>query len=508
MEYILNKKTLAQPEYVLDTAVEQPVDTDVVLPDYCPDIERILCCSLIPKVYLANVSADRVNIEGSSCVRVMYVDGDRGCVRSYEYSVPFSTGIPLRENVSDCALYVEAKPEYLNCRAMSPRKLSLHGAFSLCVKVAVSSGLDYYTYDTDDDLQVLKKQIEVSELSGMCSESFTVQEDISVDINPEAGSVLSHRLQARITELKAIHNKIMLSADLKLELMYLSDIDKKEIGCMSYNIPVSRVIDCEGVDETSTIDGSLDVMSSEIRLSGDALGGSAVLGVDAKLCFSAMCYDRREIELLSDAFSTERGIDVSAALFSCRGDTVCRAFTDISKAKIDTGESIGRVIDVHGEKIVVNASFTDGSLRLDTKLCVGILFENGDGDIRYAERDAVVACQPDTEGCDCVDNVRAALESLSYRMLGSDSIELRAELGFRLTVSRRESCAAVTGVSAADDAPLCESDGSLVLYFTDGNEQIWDISKRFRSRPDDIVSENGLEGETVPDGIMLLIPTP
>ena len=55
MDYHLKKQTLPQVRYVLDTAVEQAVDIDLTLPDYCPDIERILSCSLEPGIYMANV---------------------------------------------------------------------------------------------------------------------------------------------------------------------------------------------------------------------------------------------------------------------------------------------------------------------------------------------------------------------------------------------------------------------------------------------------------------------
>ena len=81
MEYHLNKRSVSQRRNALDTASEQSVDFDLTLPDYCPDIERILSCNLDPKIYIANVSGDRLNIEGGACVRVMYADGDSGCVR-------------------------------------------------------------------------------------------------------------------------------------------------------------------------------------------------------------------------------------------------------------------------------------------------------------------------------------------------------------------------------------------------------------------------------------------
>ena len=41
MEYHLTKKSINTVRCALDTAVEQAVDIDLTLPDYCPDIERI-----------------------------------------------------------------------------------------------------------------------------------------------------------------------------------------------------------------------------------------------------------------------------------------------------------------------------------------------------------------------------------------------------------------------------------------------------------------------------------
>ena len=353
MEYNLEKKCIGQLTSALDTAAEQPVDIELTLPDYCPDIERILCCKLIPKVYMSGIGADRLNIEGGSCVRVMYVDGDRGCIRSYEYTQPFSESIPVGELPSDCAVITDLKPEYINCRALSPRKLSLHGAFSLRVKVCVKSDLCYCSDSSDNDLQIRRECMEVSDLSGLCTESFTVQEEIPAGAKTDISSVLSHRLSAKITELKAMHGKIMLSAELKLELMYLSDIESCKTECMSYSLPVSRVIDCDGADESSVIDGRLDVMSDELRLGGDALDGSALLSLEAKLCFSAVCYNEREIGIILDAFSTDREAETRLAPFSCVCSVLTKSFSDIGKAAISVDNSISEIIDLHCERLTV-----------------------------------------------------------------------------------------------------------------------------------------------------------
>ena len=505
MEYHLTKKSISRLRYAADTVTEQAVDVDLSLPDYCPDIEKILSCSLIPEVNLSNVSGDRLNIEGSSCLRVLYLDGDQA-LRMYEYRTPFSESVPLKGEIGDSAVYVDAKPEYLNCRALSPRKLSLHGAFSLSVRIAVTDDQPYYSCD-DDELQTKSDRLTVSSLSGLCSESFSVQEDISVSGKSDISALLSHRLTARITDVKAIRNKIMLNAELKLEMMYLSGIEDPELECLSYSLPISRVIDCDGVDENSVIDSDLNVMSGDVRLSDDALDGSSMLTLDARLCFNALCYAAEEIEVLSDAFSTDREAQVQTEPFSCSSGIVCRSFTDVGKATVGLDEEIGRILDVHCEKLSADHVASDDGVMIRAKMTVGIFFENSEKEKRYVERDAEFSYRPDTEGYPEILRLRAAAESLSYRLKDSRQLELRAEMCYRLTLCRRLNCAAVTGVSTDDDAPQRESDSTLILYYADSGDRVWDIAKRFCSRPADIIAENDLEGEEIDAGMMLMIPT-
>ena len=507
MEYHLTKKSLSRRRDILNTVSEQPVDFDLTLPDYCPDIERILSCTLIPKIYLANVSGDRLNVEGGSCVRILYVDSEKNCMRSYEYSQPFSESFPLSESPADSAVFVDAKPEYINCRALSPRKLSLHGAFSLYAVVAVGEAQEYASCEAQEELQMKGEALEASTLCGLCTDSFNIQEDIPAGAKDGVSALLSHRLTAGISELKAIQNKIMLTGELRLEVMYLSDGEKRDIRTLSYSLPLSRVIDCEGVDENAVIDGELNVLSEDLRLGGDALDESPVWGLEARLSFVALCWRTEKIEVLSDAFSTDRDVDVRLSPFSCCGSMTSRGFTDVGKAVLRIDEPIGRVIDVRCEKITAACTETDGSILLSAKLCAGVLYENASGELRYTERDAEFTYRPETEGCDCAQRVRAAVESMSYRLTDDNTLELRVELCWRMAMCRRLSCPCVSAVSGDDDAPARPRESSLILYYADGSDSVWDISKRFSSRPEDVRAENALEDDQITAGMMLLIPS-
>ena len=505
MEYNLCKKSAAAVGWLLDTVAEKPVDADITLPDYCPDIDRILRCVLIPKVYMANVSGDSLNVEGNTCVRVIYLDGGKGGIRCYEHTVPFSESFPLKDSPERYAVYVDLKPEYINCRAMSPRKLSLHGAFSLYARVAAEKPLTYCGYD-GDDLQVKTHTEQISALSGICSDLFSLSEEVPMNGRPAITSVIGDRLTARITELKAIHNKIMLTGEGRLELLYVSD--QNETESLSYTFPISHIADCEGVEDGDLLDGRLDVLSSDLSHSSDALDGSSLLSVDMKLCFNALCWREEKITLTEDAFSTTIDVQPRLSPLTFCSRRRCLRFTDIAKENISIDDdTFAKIIDVGCDRIQVSAAVSGGAPLLSAKAQFSVLYDNADGETKHLSRDIDFNYNPSVDGCDSVENTAASIDSLSYRIIDEHTIELRAEIGYRMTVCDNVSRSAVTAVTADDDAPENKPDSALILYYADKGEEIWDISKRFCSRPADIMTENALEDDVLHGDVMLLIPT-
>ena len=60
MEFNQENRTFRAPCTVLDTVAEQLTDVDLTLPDYCPDIEKILKCTLNPKIHSKTLSGGQL----------------------------------------------------------------------------------------------------------------------------------------------------------------------------------------------------------------------------------------------------------------------------------------------------------------------------------------------------------------------------------------------------------------------------------------------------------------
>ena len=81
MEYSLKKENSAVCETVLDAVSEQPLDLDFSLPDYCPDIERILKCRMCPSITSKSITGDRLDVDGVAVIRLYYLDSKKQAVR-------------------------------------------------------------------------------------------------------------------------------------------------------------------------------------------------------------------------------------------------------------------------------------------------------------------------------------------------------------------------------------------------------------------------------------------
>ena len=60
MEFNQENRTFRAPAIVLDTVAEQLTDVDLTLPDYCPDIEKILKCTLVPQIQTKSLSGGQL----------------------------------------------------------------------------------------------------------------------------------------------------------------------------------------------------------------------------------------------------------------------------------------------------------------------------------------------------------------------------------------------------------------------------------------------------------------
>ena len=133
----VSRETLIQSFTALDTAFEQTVEKDIVLPDYCPDVFRILKCRVIPKVVSQSINGDRLTVDTEAVIRVLYLSQSSGKINLIESKQSYSKTLELGGDAAAPIVSACAKAEQVSCRVVNQRRVDIRGVFS--VKVNVTS---------------------------------------------------------------------------------------------------------------------------------------------------------------------------------------------------------------------------------------------------------------------------------------------------------------------------------------------------------------------------------
>ena len=507
MELHQDNRAFCAPFTALDTVAEQLADVDLTLPDYCPDMEKILKCTLIPKIQSKALSGGQLQIDGVCVVNVLYVEGEKKTIRCCEQSVPFSQTFPVRDAGERSIVLTKTKPEFINCRALSPRRLVTHGAFSLYAKVITprETGL----FDPEDgSLETNRRTIRLADLKANCQEQFSVSEEISAADKPAIESILYTKVDAGVTDVKAAAGKLMVGGEINIRLFYLTDIETGETAKLDYLLPFRQIIDCDGIDDDTDDLFCCEVMSYDLRLKNDILSDKPAIAFDAMLCVCAQGYARDDVSVVTDAYSTQFVSVPQMTSLKYVGGVCDVGETFIEKLSVTIPDvKVQKVLDIFPGTVSFDTSVADGTLTAKGKLNLCVLAQDEDGMPVMAERSCDFI-RPLTAARDCdtmlFDSARVL--SISYRLTDENSVDVRCELKISGGAVNSESMTAVTGVELLEDKPIAPDDCALTLYFASAGESLWDIAKSHNTKMELLLSENAPAEPVLDSDRMLLIP--
>ncbi|MBQ1659528.1 MAG: LysM peptidoglycan-binding domain-containing protein, partial [Clostridia bacterium] len=279
---------------------------------------------------------------------------------------------------------------------------------------------------------------------------------------------------------------------------------------MTFNIPFTQVIDVQGISSDSVNDIMLEVMSYDASLKSEYDENSTLVTLDARICATVTAAEDGETEIVDDAYSTMYESELITK--QCR-ITRLPVITekDISvKSDVTTGENgITRITDMWCDTVSSITSVENDCITVKGKLLCCIFAADGDGVPFYVERPVEFSYSPEITGNVKDMSVKLNVQplSLSFRITGDNTVEIKAEL--RICISAAESCVCRVVTSAAynEDKPrIKDKTAALTLYYADEGENLWSIARSYCTSVEAIKLENELDDDTVQSRNMLLIP--
>lgn len=511
MDYQLTREVCRTPETIFEGTKEMPVDLDLNLPDYCPDIEKILKCRISPGITSKNISGDMLEVEGSALISLYYLDSRKQAVRLCEHLSPFSCSFALKSSPEDALAMVRLKTEYLNCRAVSPRRVDIHGAFSVVVSVQAYADQEYFSSIQGDDIQQKKSVSTVSRLCAMGQQQFSIAEVL--DIGQGKGfpeSILRSELSVSCDSVKPLSDKIMISGEAALRILYVTDIESGTQDVMTFNIPFSQVLDAKGISDNSVNEVSVEVMNYDTALKSEYDENSTLVTLDAKLCATVIATEDYLVEMAEDAYSTDYELEMEKKQYRF---THLRSLLndDIQvKSELNTGDcGISRVIDMWCDNINSLWVYENGQFTVKGKAGCCILALDAEGVPYYVERPVDFSFNPelgeDLQSPGAKIEVKPA--GMAFRITGDNSIEIKLDMKLTGSVIEQTPMRGIISVRSSDDrCRMKDKTAALTLYYAEEGESLWDIACAYCTSAEAIRLENEMTEDIITADGMILIP--
>ena len=508
MELELKKSSFDAYEAGGELTLTQEETSETIVPDYCPDIARII--ETEGRVYLHSreVRDGRVETAGTVRVTVLYTPDGEGGIRTLEFAMPFSVESDPHAMPACTTVTAEAEIGSLETRMLNPRKV-----FTRCKLVTRITGYrkTAVCFCTDVEaeagLGVEKRQERqhAMVMTHIAEKDFTFSEEMDISPGREgAAGLLTNRVSNSVTEMKIVGSKLVFKGMFTVELLYRT----ADGHCYSTTgeLPFSQIMEVEGASESACPSLQLQLTGTDIQIDGDDAEGRR-FSVTLYLHATALLREERELTLLSDLYSTAYDMTYEAAPLALTGffETLDRRQT--VREILEIGVVADSILSLSVTCGAVSVSREGTATTLRTGAWVRAMYLDEGGVPLVAERCIEVSCQLDLPE-ECRVTAQASCTEEIQGSLADRGIEVRFPVEFHVEASSRMKRVCVSGAKLDPETPKDASGApSLVLRCLGKQETTWDLAKRYNTTIPLILAANQLESEDAIDrDQMLLIP--
>ena len=506
MEFNKQESIVRSYKKLYESTLEQSVDTDFTLPDYYPEVQRIL--KIIPEINVmsSQCSNNGISIGGQVTITMLYIGSDEQ-MNSFSHIYPF-TKSQEADVVDGGTVSVLPYIGYINSKAVGPRRVEVHGSIALAVTVG---GIENNAVlcSTDCEGIYLKNLTKPSVSFGETTvKSVFIEDEFQLSqTQPSISKILRSNASAEITECKYVSEKTVLKGELTVEILYCGVNTEKPI-LLSEKRGFSQIVDCTLNCEEVDFDTAIRVESLELHPKTGLDGEVKNVSFEARVGLQITPYCRTENSFSVDAFSGKYLADIKYSNINVE-NAVHKIFENyLCKKKLDFGNTLKTVYDIWCKATVEHCAKDNADVLIKGTVNVSILgceFEGNavfferpiEYEYRYPLNDTVKAirCKPSV-----------TVSAVGYSLSEDGTADISVELKIKGIVFSVEVLKAVSSIAVDFENTVSrDNDTAMILYYPE-NETVWDIALKYSTCPKKICEANLLDSEDTVCNSVLLIP--
>lgn len=514
MNLKVSKEKIASAEVIFSDTNEQSVELDYILPDYYPEIFRILKCITEPQITSYNIDNDKLSYEMTVCIRILYCAENNCAVHTINQKLTYSKKIDVGKSCSNPEISIIPQINFINCRAVNPRRIDIRGAVSTAVTVTGINCKEVVSDVSGGNVQLKKISLSYPSDHLNTIKQFAVSDKFDVGLSkPTIVDIIRNNATITSIDKKVIADKLIVKGEIHINMLYTcQQNDADSIEAMQFTMPFSQVIDLEGIDDRFDCMLNAEIVSCEIIPCSDGDGNSRIAECIINIIISCSAYKTSTAEFVVDEYSTtytthSERTDISIETSPSPINSICVLKNTINSTDNEiaciydawcTLKNFSATSDVDGKCIQING----------TSMCIAIV-KNKEGNPVILEKEESFTSSVPVEDMSKLSkiNIRLTPISCSYTLSSDNTIEIKSELRVTGCIKNYVVITGITDIEVNEEELVDKNNNyAIKIYYTAENEDLWEIAKKYCTSVSAIIEENEIEDDMITGSGMILIP--
>lgn len=450
------------------------------------EISSVLTVTAWSVITESEIQNGKIHYGGKTVFYISYVCAD-GNLKKCECGSEFKGVLNEQTFRDDARLFVNAKIDKTDFD-LSGTKLSAGAYVTVCF--SVGEHVEGQALCGGDNVIIKEDQIVNVKSCGVKTGVFPIEEEFEISF--PIAEVLSHTAQPVLTAVQSGVGVIIVDGQVLLSVIALQKNQKKDIIKENKAIPFRMEIECEDAMPNMRAVARVKERSHKIDVNVDEEGGKSVLSASISVCLEGESFFEQSLTVASDAFSTQREVEVSKSnlTYCCSGEPCYCTATVQGRAQTDE-LPIGAVVLAVGNECAegVSVQLEGCKVTVSGVLSTTAFFRDGEGLVfaRKLETPFLTQLECAFEGVYSLDacvkakNARARIVSLS-------ELEIDADLDFTVYPESQKSVKIIEEIK--DLGEKKQNDAGISVYIPEDGEELWSLAKRLNVCPKSLVETN------------------
>lgn len=489
-----------QRDICQDTVFCESVE-DFILPDYMPEIARVLRISTQINPERCYLGGDATEFSGRLCYRLLYADSEGKVTEAplegrYRYRIPHG-------DAAVHTAYTSEKIDSTGARPTAPRKLNIRTRIAAHPHLLYTEGVGtpILSLVGEADSETLYKEHSVLDRQAIFSDPIPCATDITVEgCSPDELQIIS--CEAAFLPDSVFAHEGYVSVQGKMLCTLLMQKAGGQPHLRECTLPLNEDITAEGCSEGDAI--TLEAFCTPPAITMENAGEDTLLHFDGECSLSIVLYRHRKLSLLTDFYVLgathnirRKETNLAQLVGTYTGNVTARADIPLPEGFSTDNRTAVPYFSVKDSTATLAADrvLVEGSLAL-TLLAFGC--ENTDKtELSFpfrAELPLGAACSPS-------DTLFYTVTPISGSALcNGGSVHVSTELYLTACATRNEIVSLPTeAIKTADISK--QDDLQIKLYYPTEEDSLWSVGKRYALPINGLQKQNGIpeEEDTVLD---------